>query len=226
MHAEYALWLNGNSLVLVDRAVSLSQAEDLLNIQLAAYLAAGKRHPRDATDWHKEYLRIQSGFGCNFSTLQAGAAADLQAQDLQPWNILANKLMQNVPSNIKAKVRECLSAYAAAPDARVQQLLWTECVTPVAASGSWHGRAELRVMCPGASIVSSELTFSTATELDPLWLWQPLDQASVQTLGQVGYIYQTDVRRVALIRKQLSDSVDTKKQQYRCLLDTRRGANA
>jgi hypothetical protein len=36
MHANYTLWLNGNSLV-IDNSVSASRVEALLDVQLAAY---------------------------------------------------------------------------------------------------------------------------------------------------------------------------------------------
>lgn len=71
MQANYTLWLNGNSLVLIDNNVSASRAEALLDVQLAAYLTANKGHAIQEADWHKDYLRIQGNFGCTVATLHS-----------------------------------------------------------------------------------------------------------------------------------------------------------
>lgn len=228
MNDDYTSWLNGNSLVVVHNAVGEQRTDDLLNIQLAAYLTAGNRYPcaADGKGWQREYLQIQGGFGCNLDAMQSQRMAALQAMPVEPWGFLSERLSTKLDGESREQVLQCLLAFKANAALTLRQLWWSECVKPGGATGSWQVRVELRVVLPDASIVSTELAFTTRATLDMQWLWAPL--RAVDVLGGECFDarYQMDGKRVALIREGLGKSVLTKKAQYRCKVCTIAGGSA
>lgn len=221
MQANYRLWLNGNSLVLIDKAVSATRAEDLLNIQLSAFIAANKRHASSVREaaWHTEYLRIQGSFGCSLGTLQSCAVPQTGATVVEPWKVLQANLLARLPSTLQAPVTECLGAFRARPDEAVQQLLWAECVQPPDDRGNSQVHAELRLILPDSSIISTELSFKVAALLDPTWLWQALDSAGVQAGRQVDVHYLTQDKLVDSIGPGLCGTLKVKRAQYRSAVE-------
>ncbi|MEN5035000.1 hypothetical protein [Pseudomonas sp. TWI929] len=220
MQANYTLWLNGNSLVLIDNSVSASRAEALLDVQLAAYLTANKGHAIQDAAWHKEYLRIQGGFGCNIATLHCGTAVATQASACEPWQILRDRLLAGVLGTLREPVAKCLDAYSAQPDAAIEQLLWVECVRPPDDKGISHVRMELRLILADSSVISTELGFSTAEKLAADWLRQPLSLASGQATRQFDGNYQTHETVIHSISAGLHDSIKVKQMQYRSRVKT------
>lgn len=217
MQAEYALWLNGNSLVLVDTTLSESRAEDLLNIQLAAYLSASKRYPKQPQggEWHREYRRVQASFGCNLDTLQSSAAPLTPAAPYQPWSLLQDNLLASLSAQLQEPVSRCLAAFNAGTHETLQQLPWAESVKPTEATGSCQVCFELRLISPDASITSSELCFASHTPLGPAWLWQTLDPALVQPGQGFNSRYQSNEKLIELIRGGLHNSIKARQAQYR-----------
>lgn len=221
MQAKYDLWLNGNSLVLVDTSLSQLRTEDLLNIQLAAYLSASNRYPKQpqGDEWHREYLRIQASFGCNLDTLHSGAAALPPATPFQPWSILQGRLLASLPVQWHESVNPYLEALKASPDEAVQLLLWAESVKPPQASGCCQVCVELRLISADASITSSELCFASHASLGPAWLWQSLDPALVQPGRGFNGRYQSNEKLIDLIRGGLHDSIKVRQAQYRSAIN-------
>jgi len=217
MQANYALWLNGNSLVWVHAAVSQSRVDDLLNIQLAAYLAASKRHPRNLRHdgWHREYLRVQGSFGCTPVTVQARPVSAPQAACFEPWAILRANLLAALAAESHAEAGRCLDMFKASPDPALQQALWAECIRLPDAGGDSHAHVELRLVLPDGSIVSTELRFSTASPPDALWLWQVLEPACDEPPQQLDCRYQTSAKLVDRVSCGLQAAIGTKKAQYR-----------
>ncbi|MFG0325404.1 hypothetical protein ACF8EF_24220 [Pseudomonas sp. zjy_15] len=215
MHANYTLWLNGNSLVLIDNSVSASRAEALLDVQLAAYLTANKGHAIQDAVWHKEYLRIQGNFGCTVATLHSGAAPAVSAVACEPWKMLRINLLAALPSALQGPVGKCLDAYAAQPDGAIEQLLWVECVRPPDDKGVSHVRMELRLILADSGVISTELGFSTAEHVAMDWLWQPLELASAHPAQQFDANYFTHGKVISSISAGLHDSIKVKQLQYR-----------
>lgn len=215
MLANYTLWLNGNSLVLIDNNVSASRAEALLDVQLAAYLTANKGHALQDAVWHKEYLRIQGNFGCTLATLHASAVPAAPAVPCEPWKMLRTKLLAGVPSALQGPVATCLDAYSSQPDDAIEQLLWAECVRPQDDKGLSHVRMELRLILADSGVITTELGFSTAEHLATDWLWQPLNLASVHATQQFDANYFTHEKVISSISAGLHDSIKVKQLQYR-----------
>lgn len=215
MHANYTLWLNGNSLVLIDNNVSASRAEALLDVQLAAYLTASKGHALQDAEWHKEYLRIQGNFGCTVATLHSGAVPAAPAVACEPWSMLRAKLLAGVPSALQGPVVTCLGAYSAQPDGAIEQLLWAECVRPPDDKGMSHVRMELRLILADSGVISTELGFSTTEHLAMDWLWQPLNLASAHAAQQFDANYFTHEKVISSISTGLHDAIKVKQLQYR-----------
>ncbi|AYG47565.1 hypothetical protein DV532_22195 [Pseudomonas sp. Leaf58] len=217
MQANYRLWLNGNSLVLIDKAVRATRAEDLLNVQLSAFIAANNRHAVAVPEaaWHTEYLRIQGSFGCSLGTLQSCSLPQPGAAVIEPWEALQANLLAQLPSTLQAPVAECLDAFRAKPDEAVQQLLWAECVQPPDDGGYSQVHAELRLILPDSSIISTELSLNIAALLGPTWLWQALDSACVQAGRQVDVHYLTQDKLVDSIGAGLCNTLKVKRAQYR-----------
>lgn len=215
MHANYTLWLNGNSLVLIDNSVSASRVEALLDVQLAAYLTANKGYALQDAGWHKEYLRIQGNFGCTVATLHSSAVPAAPAVACEPWKILRSSLLAGVPSALQGAVAKCLDAYSAQPDGGVEQLLWAECVQPPDDKGMSHVRMELRLILANSDVLSTELGFSTAENLATDWLWQPLKLASAHATQQFDASYFTHEKVISSISTGLHDAIKVKQLQYR-----------
>ncbi|MDH4553236.1 MULTISPECIES: hypothetical protein [Pseudomonas] len=215
MQANYTLWLNGNSLVFIDDTVSVSRSETLLNIQLAAYLTANKGHAIQDDEWHRNYLRVQSNFGCTIVNMQSRPVAEKNATACEPWQILRANLLTGVPSTLREPLAQCLDAYPTQSDGAIEQLLAEECIRPPDDKGMSHVRIELRLILADSSIISTELGFSTAGALTGNWLRQPLTLASDQSTQQFDAHYQTDEKVIHSISAGLHDSIKVKQLQYR-----------
>ncbi|MFV3287265.1 hypothetical protein ACNFBR_00845 [Pseudomonas sp. NY11955] len=216
MQTKYALWLNGNSLVWIDSAISDSRAEDLLNVQLAAYLTANKRYASSMqrADWHKEYLRIQVGFGCMLAAQRYSQSLTKEGR-FEPWTLLRANLLGEVPSVLQPPLAECLNTFRACPDDTVQQVLWGECVRLPDSTGRSHAHIELRVILHDSTVISTELCFSTDVSLSPQWLWQSLEHTSVFSSQRFDGHYLTSDKQIDAIGAGLSRSIKSKQAQYR-----------
>ncbi|MCE5975380.1 hypothetical protein [Pseudomonas sp. JR33AA] len=215
MHANYTLWLNGNSLVLIDNSITASCAEALLDVQLAAYLTANKGHAIQDAVWQKEYLRIQGNFGCTLATLHASAVPAAPAVACEPWKVLRANLLAGMPSALQGPVATCLDAYSCQPDDAIEQLLWAECVRPPDDKGVSHVRMELRLILADAGVITTALAFSTTEHLATDWLWQPLNLASAHATQQFDANYFIHEKVISSISAGLHDSIKVKQLQYR-----------
>lgn len=201
MANHYSVWRNGNSLVLVDKAISEASRHDMLNIQLAAYLAAckGGVSGADGDSWLKEYIRVQGGFGCTLATLHSQTSSRVPVAAFKPWDMLCDSLLQATPQRLREAVAQCLDACASSetPDSRIGERcdlgehLGDTCLN--------HAHAEFRLVLADCSIISTQLNLGIREPLDSDWLRQLLDPQAVQACWQFQGQYLIDSRRMNLI---------------------------
>lgn len=217
MANNYSVWRNGNSLVLVDKTISEACRHDMLNIQLAAYLAAcnGGVSGADGDSWLNEYIRVQSSFGCTLATLRSQTISMVPVAAFKPWDMLCDSLLQAMPHRLREAVAQCLAACASSEtrDDRTGER-WGLGEHP-GDTGLNYAHAEVRLVLPEYSIISTQLNLGSREPLDSDWLWQLFDPQAVQVCWQFQGQYLIDSRRMNLIGPGLAKKLQGKLAHHR-----------
>lgn len=203
MDADYRVWLNGNSLVLIADSVSPEQADALLDIQLAAYLNACHVQGCSRDERSKKYLEVQAGFGCVFTALQH--QGDIVSPEVPciPWRLLLASLLPAFDTPFA----NGLAAFVAQHE-RTMQRLWRKSVKRMGECGHVHS-AELRLVLP-ETLFSSELSFVAEVPQGPKWREQVLAPTSLCGLNLVTGRYAVDWATVECVRDGLRDKLGEK----------------
>ncbi|WP_345956535.1 hypothetical protein Q9323_02465 [Pseudomonas fulva] len=217
MSNNYSVWRNGNSLVLVDKTISESCRLDMLNIQLAAYLAAcnGGVSGVDGDSWLKEYIRVQSGFGCTLATLRSQTTSMVPVAAFRPWTMLCDSLLQATPHHLREAVAQCLEACASSETCDNRIGGRCDLGNPLGDTCLNHAHAEVRLVLPDYSIISTQLNLGSRAPLDTDWLWQSFDPPAVQACWQFQGQYLIDSRRMNLIGPGLAKKLQAKLALHR-----------
>lgn len=210
MQDEFSLWLNGNSLVLASSALGPRRIDDLLDLQLLAYLGSVGEMPEieEITDWRNIYQAIQASMGCAFTSLFRHPSPSSTHAPLQPLQVLKTGLTQYVPRLSQAAVSRALASLDSL-DRQLLQPLCRACIT------GCQFNAELRLLLPGMQIIGSELWFGSSAPLScqgPDWR---VDHAALGKTSAHTTTYLLDEHLFDSVRDLVDEALLGKREQYR-----------
>ncbi|MDD1959591.1 MAG: hypothetical protein WCC62_09130 [Pseudomonas capeferrum] len=210
MQDEFSLWLNGNSLVLASNALGRRQINDLLDLQLLAYLGSVGEMPdiKEITEWRSLYQAIQASMGCAFTSLYSHPLPSSTEASLEPLQALKTGLTKHVPGPSQASLSRALAGLDALDRQRLQPLCQA-CIT------GCQFNAELRLLLPGPLIIGSELWFGSSEPLScqaPGWR---VDHAALSKVSAHTTTYLVDESLFDSVRDLVDETLSGKREQYR-----------
>jgi len=216
MQDFHSQWLNGNSLVMAASSLDAEQVDDLLDIQLVAYLKACGEYARAAEprQWGEAYCNTHVALGCVPVALQQRSIALDPASSCTPLQLIADELKEQVDPALWHGINSTLEVSERRLGPVGEQRLWAESYEPAIASLPGRMLVQVRVLLPGPVVASCELGFASDKPLGDGWLWQPFGLHRVSAVTSQSTRYQVNESLIDSLRSSLRDVASTSRQRY------------